>query len=181
MLSISMSPMRLAGPVALIAAMAFVLGACSGSAGTTATASATAAAVTAAPSVAAATPVVSPSTAAVLTSPAASFTPGTKAAPRLIHIDANDQLQFVPNSVVIAQGETVTFEITNVGTVEHEFMVGPAQATFADNAPTEVAGIKAGQTKTVTYTFKGPAPFAFACHAEGHFEHGMLGLIQIAG
>ena len=178
MLSISMPPPRLAGSVTLIAAMLFVLGACSASSGSTATASA---AVTAGPSVPATTPVVSPSTAAVLTSPAPSFTLGTKAAPRLIHIDANDQLQFVPNSVVIAQGETVTFEITNVGTVEHEFMVGPAQATFADEAPTEVAGIKAGQTKTVTYTLKGPAPFAFACHATGHFEHGMLGLIQIAG
>jgi uncharacterized cupredoxin-like copper-binding protein len=180
MLSICTPPLRLAGSAALIAAMMFVLGACSGSAGTTATA-ATAAAVTAAPSIAASAPAASPSTAAVVASPAASFTPGTKAAPRLIHIDANDQLQFVPNSVVIAQGETVTFEITNVGKTEHEFMVGPAQATFADKAPTEVAGIKGGQTKTVTYTFKGPAPFAFACHAEGHFEHGMLGLIQIAG
>ncbi len=178
MLSMYMPPLRLAGSVALIAAMTFVLGACSGSAGTTAS---TSVAAPAAPSIAASAPAASPSTAAVLTSPAASFTPGTKAAPRLIHIDANDQLQFVPNSVVIAQGETVTFEITNVGKTEHEFMVGPAQATFADKAPTEIAGIKAGLTKTVTYTFKGPAPFAFACHAEGHFEHGMLGLIQVAG
>ncbi len=178
MLSIYMLPVRLAWSAALIAAMVFVLGGCSGSAGTTAS---TSVAAPAAPSIAASAPAASPSTAAVLTSPAASFTPGTKAAPRLIHIDANDQLQFVPNAVVIAQGETITFEITNVGKVEHEFMVGPAQATFADKAPTEVAGIKGGQTKTVTYTFKGPAPFAFACHAEGHFEHGMLGLIQIAG
>jgi uncharacterized cupredoxin-like copper-binding protein len=178
MLSMYMPPLRLAGSMALIAAMVFALGACTGSAGATAS---TSVAAPAAPSIAASAPAASPSTAAVLTSPAASFTPGTKAAPRLIHIDANDQLQFVPNSVVIAQGETVTFEITNVGKTEHEFMVGPAQATFADKAPTEIAGIKGGQTKTVTYTFKGSAPFAFACHAEGHFEHGMLGLIQIAG
>jgi uncharacterized cupredoxin-like copper-binding protein len=178
MLSIPTPLLRLARSIALIASMVCILGACTGSAGTTATASA---AATAVPSVTASESAASPSTAAVLASPASSFTPGTKAAPRLIHIDANDQLQFVPNSVVIAQGETVTFEITNVGKTEHEFMVGPAQATFADEAPTEVAGIKGGQTKTVTYTFKGSAPFAFACHAEGHFEHGMLGLIQIAG
>jgi uncharacterized cupredoxin-like copper-binding protein len=177
MLSMRLPPSRLAGSVTLIASMVFVLGACSGSSASTAAS----AAATAPPSVPATTPLPSPSLAAVLTSPVPSFTPGTKAAPRLIHIDANDQLQFVPNSVVIAKGETVTFEITNVGKVEHEFMVGPAQATFADKAPTEIAGIKGGQTKTVTYTFKGPAPFAFACHAEGHFEHGMLGLIQIAG
>ncbi len=110
------------------------------------------------------------------------FTPGTKAAPRLIHIDSNDTLLFAPNFVVVAAGETVTFEIANQGKVEHEFMVGPQKAAFGDVEGTpEIAGIKAGETKTVTYTFSGPGPYAFACHATGHFEHGMLGYIQVVG
>ena len=45
----------------------------------------------------------------------------------------------------------------------------------------EVAGIKAGQTKKLTYTFTGPGPFAFACHAPGHYQRGMLGYIQVVG
>jgi uncharacterized cupredoxin-like copper-binding protein len=110
------------------------------------------------------------------------FTPGTTAAPRLIHIDSNDTLLFAPNFLVVAAGETVTFEIANQGKVEHEFMVGPQKAAFGDVEGTpEIAGIKAGESKTLTYTFSGPGPFAFACHATGHFEHGMLGYIQVVG
>lgn len=35
------------------------------------------------------------------------------------------------------------------------------------------------QTKSLTYTFAGPGPFAFACHAPGHFEAGMAGTIAV--
>lgn len=35
------------------------------------------------------------------------------------------------------------------------------------------------QTKGLTYMFSGPAPFAFACHAPGHYEAGMHGTIVI--
>ena len=41
------------------------------------------------------------------------FTPGTKSAPRLIHVDTNDKLLFAPNFLIVAAGETVTFEIAN--------------------------------------------------------------------
>ena len=110
------------------------------------------------------------------------FTPGTKSAPRLIHVDTNDKLLFAPNFLIVAAGETVTFEIANAGKAEHEFMVGPQKAAFGDVEGTpEIAGIKAGQTKKLTYTFTGPGPFAFACHAPGHYEHGMLGYIQVVG
>jgi uncharacterized cupredoxin-like copper-binding protein len=113
---------------------------------------------------------------------ALSFTPGTTTAPRLVHIDTNDTLLFAPNFVVVAAGETVAFEIANRGLVGHEFMVGPQKATFANVTGTpEVADITAGTTKSLTYTFTGPGPYAFACHAEGHYEHGMLGFIQVVG
>jgi uncharacterized cupredoxin-like copper-binding protein len=35
------------------------------------------------------------------------------------------------------------------------------------------------QTGTLTYTFSGPGPFAFACHAPGHYEAGMTGTITV--
>lgn len=34
-------------------------------------------------------------------------------------------------------------------------------------------------TKSLSYTFDGLGPFAFACHAPGHFEAGMKGTITI--
>ncbi len=35
------------------------------------------------------------------------------------------------------------------------------------------------QTESLTYTFTGAGPFAFACHAPGHYEAGMRGMIVV--
>jgi len=115
-------------------------------------------------------------------SPTLGFVPGTKATPRVVALVADDQLSFFPNVVTAAEGETVTFEIKNVGKAPHEFMLGPAADAFADKEGTpEVADIAGGQTKTLTFTFTGPGPYAFACHEPGHFEVGMLGYVIVVG
>lgn len=110
------------------------------------------------------------------------FTPGTKDAPRVVQLTADDQFNFTPGLVQAAVGETVTFRIHNVGTAVHEFMVGPLADAFADKEGTaEVADIGPDQVGEITFTFEGKGPFAFACHAPGHFEHGMAGYIQLVG
>jgi uncharacterized cupredoxin-like copper-binding protein len=115
-------------------------------------------------------------------SPTLGFVPGTKEAPRVIAVVADDALTFFPNVVTVVEGETVTFKIKNVGKASHEFMLGPAADAFADKEGTpEVADIGRGQTKTLTFTFTGPGPYAFACHEPGHFEVGMLGYVIVIG
>ena len=67
-----------------------------------------------------------------------------------------------------------------MGMAVHEFMVGPAADVAADKEGTpEVADIAMMQTKSLTYTFNGAGPFAFACHAPGHYEAGMRGVIVV--
>jgi len=67
-----------------------------------------------------------------------------------------------------------------MGPAVHEFMVGPATDVTTDSgAAPEIADIGMMQTRSVTYTFDGPGPFAFACHEPGHFEAGMRGVITI--
>ncbi len=108
------------------------------------------------------------------------FVAGTVAAPRVVKIAGTDQLRFAPDVVPIVVGETVTFQITNFGLQVHEFMVGPAADVAADAPGTpEVADIGMMGAKALTYRFSGPGPFAFACHAPGHFEAGMKGTITI--
>ena len=108
------------------------------------------------------------------------FVAGTTAAPRVIRIAATDQLRFAPAVVPITAGETITFQVANVGMQVHEFKVGPAADVAADTPGTpEIADIAMMGVKTLTYTFNGPGPFAFACHAPGHFEAGMIGSILI--
>jgi uncharacterized cupredoxin-like copper-binding protein len=170
----------IAGAASLVA----LLAACSAAAAvptfTYAPVAPAAAAASTAPSAA---PVLAVTTALTVTPPPAlDFAPGTKAAPRIVAITVDDLLNFTPGLVQVAIGETVTFRIHNVGKAVHEFMVGPEAAAFGDKEGTpEVADIAGGNTAEVTYAFTGKGPFAFACHAPGHFEHGMAGYIQLVG
>lgn len=123
-----------------------------------------------------------PPTTAPTTQPTLGFTPGTAASPRVAEMTVDDLLNFTPGLVQAVVGETVTFRIHNVGTAVHEFMIGKMDAAFADLEGTpEVADIGPDQTVDLTFTFDGTGPFAFACHAPGHFEAGMAGYIQLVG
>ena len=108
-------------------------------------------------------------------------TVGTVASPRLIGVGMDDQLQFTPSDSTIAKGETITFLLTNLGTATHEFAVGPKDKVDADQLDgiivKEADDIGARHVKTLTYTFDGPGPYAFACHQPGHFEAGMKGMV----
>jgi plastocyanin len=108
------------------------------------------------------------------------FVPGTAASPRVIRVTAGPGYAFSPSTINVARGETVTFLVTAVGPAAHEFMVGPADAVAADEAGTpEIASIAMMQTNSLTFTFDGPGPYAFACHAAGHYEAGMRGTIAL--
>ncbi len=108
------------------------------------------------------------------------FVAGTAAAPRLVRVVAGDDLRFYPDVVIVKQGETIAFAVTTMGMRSHEFMVGPAADVAADTAGTpEVADIGMMQTKSLTYEFSGPGPFAYACHVPGHYEAGMKGSIVV--
>ena len=70
------------------------------------------------------------------------FVPGTVASPRVVQIIATPGLRFVPDNVIVKQGETITFEVTSMSPVAHEFMVGPATDVAADKPGTpEIADI----------------------------------------
>jgi plastocyanin len=108
------------------------------------------------------------------------FVAGTVAFPRVIRVYAGPGFAFSPSSISVARGETVTFVVTTMGPTAHEFMVGPADAVASDTPGTpEVADIGMMQAKSLTYTFEGPGPYAFACHATGHYEAGMRGTIVV--
>jgi plastocyanin len=110
----------------------------------------------------------------------AGFAAGTESGPRVVRIAATAGLRFVPDFVRVQAGETIRFEVTAAGPTTHEFMVGPATDVAADTAGTpEVADITMMETASLTYTFTGSGPFAYACHAPGHYEAGMTGTIVV--
>lgn len=108
------------------------------------------------------------------------FVAGTASAPRVVRIIASDAFRFYPDVVTVKQSETITFEVTSMGPLTHELMVGSAADVAADKSGTpEITDIAMMQTKALTYTFNGPGLFAFACHAPGHYEAGMRGSIVV--
>jgi uncharacterized cupredoxin-like copper-binding protein len=112
----------------------------------------------------------------------AGFVAGTVTAPRVVRIAAGPGYTFTPSTVAVARGETVTFVVTAMGPAVHEFMVGPANAVAADPpGQPEIADISMMQSKSLTYTFDGSGPYAYACHAAGHYEAGMHGTITLVG
>jgi len=112
----------------------------------------------------------------------AGFVAGTLDAPRVIQVVAGPGYTFTPSEIRVQRGETVTFQVTAVGPLVHEFMVGPADAVAADAEGTpEVADIGMMETKSLTYTFDGSGPYAFACHADDHYQNGMRGTITLVG
>jgi uncharacterized cupredoxin-like copper-binding protein len=108
------------------------------------------------------------------------FVAGTAASPRVVTIIAGPGYAFSPSTITVARGETITFQVTTVGPLVHEFMVGPADAVAKDREGTpEVQAIGMMETKSLTFTFDGAGPYAFACHVPGHYEAGMRGSIVL--
>ena len=106
----------------------------------------------------------------------------TVVSPRVVRIVAGPGERFSPSTVRVRRGETITFRVTGMGPQVHEFMVGPAADVAADRPGTpEIADIAMMRATSVTVTFDGPGPYAFACHAPGHYEAGMMGTIELVG
>lgn len=123
---------------------------------------------------------------------------------RTISFEAGD-MWFTPGKLDVQPGETVKFEITNTGNLEHEFVIGDAQAQeehrkmmqemgsgghgghgshdMAEGdhgGPMPAVTIAPGETETLVWT----APenvdnLEFACNIPGHYESGMSGDIDI--
>lgn len=52
-------------------------------------------------------------------------------ADRVVDIDMNDEMRFVPDEVTVAEGETITFRLHNRGRIAHDFTIGDAETQAA--------------------------------------------------
>ncbi len=116
-------------------------------------------------------------------------------ATRVIEITANDDLTFSPASVTVTEGETVTFRVTNVGAIDHDFTLGDAhmqeehEAEMAEMAGSDMSMhdepnafvIKPGETKEMTWHMTASGEVLFGCHQPGHYAAGMVGTITVGG
>lgn len=114
-------------------------------------------------------------------------------ADRTVQVQALDELAFDPETIEVAAGEVITFEVTNNGVTQHEFTLGDEHAQ--EEHETEMAEmaeegmamhdepnaitVAAGETKTLTWHFTETGEVLFGCHEPGHYGAGMVGTITV--
>ncbi len=115
-------------------------------------------------------------------------------ADRTVEINANDALRFDPAEITVSAGETITFRVTNVGSIPHDFTLGDQRAqdahaaemaemmtsgemTMHDEANAVV--IPAGESKELTWHFAEAGKVLIGCHQPGHYAAGMKGTVTV--
>ena len=111
-------------------------------------------------------------------------------AARVVQVQALDELAFDPSVIDVAVGDTIAFEVTNVGAVTHEFVLGSSamQDQHGDamdgsdhmmsDAPTAVS-LEPGETETIAMRFVREGSLEYGCHVPGHYEGGMVGTVEV--
>jgi uncharacterized cupredoxin-like copper-binding protein len=88
---------------------------------------------------------------------------------------SESEFKLDPSTVNVDQTGTVTFRITNNGTIEHAFEI-EGQGVEQD---TET--IKPGETAELTVDLSKDGEYEFYCPVDGHREMGMEGALQLGG
>jgi uncharacterized cupredoxin-like copper-binding protein len=100
-----------------------------------------------------------------------------------------DELAYDPASLVVQEGETVTFEVVNEGQATHEFVLG--DKAYQDMHEEEMSGgghgqmsenaltLGAGESGSLTWRFTQSGEVLYGCHEPGHYEGGMVGTITV--
>lgn len=115
-------------------------------------------------------------------------------ADRVVEIEANDDFGFDPDTLEVEAGEVITFSVTNVGDLDHDFTLGPLEVQEAHEAEMAEMGemeasdhgkdpnaisIPSGATEELTWRFTESGEVLMGCHTEGHWAKGMRGEIDV--
>lgn len=120
---------------------------------------------------------------------------------RIVEIDAADEFRFSPSALTFKVGDVVTFRVTNVGQLPHEFTIGDSEVQFDHEAEmmaaaTEMEGMEMammegmdgdpnaiamfpGDTVDITWRFTQPGWVMMGCHVPGHYSSGMKGVMLV--
>lgn len=109
---------------------------------------------------------------------------------RTIHIDMNDEMEYLPNGLRVRAGDTVKFVVRNSGKAMHELVLGTMEelkehAELMRKHPAMehdepyMAHVQPGKTETIVWQFTVPGAFYYGCLLPGHFEAGMVGIVRV--
>lgn len=114
-------------------------------------------------------------------------------ADRVIEMTAHDDFSFDPDQITVTAGETITFRVTNVGNLPHDFTLGDEaaqdeheeeMAEMAENGEMahdepNVLSLPPGETHELAWHFTEPGTVLIGCHEIGHYAGGMMATITV--
>ena len=109
------------------------------------------------------------------------------AASRTVAIEMRD-IEYSVTSLDVEKGETVRFEFTNTGRVDHDAFIGDEDAqadhgkgmTMHDHgSESDAVTVKPGKTGSLTHTFDEAGETIIGCHETGHYAAGMKIVVTV--
>lgn len=118
-------------------------------------------------------------------------TPGDPAkAKRTIKITMDDTMRFSPSTISAKRGETLRLQVSNVGKVAHELVIGPKEELMAhaelmrkfpgmEHDEPNMIRLEPGASGDIVWQFDQDGSVDFACLIPGHMEAGMVGTVKV--
>jgi uncharacterized cupredoxin-like copper-binding protein len=122
--------------------------------------------------------------------PEATISPtGPAAQETRIEVSLTDEMRIEPAEMTVPVGQPVTFVVTNVGAIDHEFFVGDEEAQQEHEEEMAAEGMRhdeemgvtvaPGATNELTLTFAEVGTTLAGCHEPGHYPAGMKATIGV--
>jgi uncharacterized cupredoxin-like copper-binding protein len=110
---------------------------------------------------------------------------------RTIQVTMTDKMRFVPDRIALKRGDTVRFVVKNEGAMLHEMVIGTKKdldehaalmVKFPEMEHDEpyMTHVKPGATGEIVWRFNRAGRFDFACLIAGHYQAGMVGVIDVS-
>lgn len=82
-----------------------------------------------------------------------------------------DEYSFSPNTITIQEGDTITLRLSNIGNMEHDFVI--------DALDIDSGTLDPGDSTTITITGSQAGTFEFYCSIGSHRAFGMRGTLTV--
>ena len=100
------------------------------------------------------------------------------------------KMSFSPKEIRVKKGDTIKFKITNVGTVDHEFVLDDetkmmehkaemAKFPEMEHDDPNAIRLEPGKSGEIIWKFSNTGSFKFGCLIPGHMEAGMHGPVTV--
>ena len=97
------------------------------------------------------------------------------------------EFEFDPPEAVVPAGAEITLNLSNAGSVEHNWVVLnsgskiEAESEFDESMIYFEGLLNPGEAETLTFTAPAPGGYQVICNIPGHFTAGMEGRLRVVG